>query len=234
MFTRSYSYLTFNKGQDSRPSNGNHRNTQPVIPGKYHQSQNNQQSWSRRQRVPNYISGANGTPLGSPPRMSPVDSSAVDSSANAAKSESELGKKQNPEALDEVRAAIMCILPTTTNLRRPSHRTRHNKSLKRKGTTFPMMLKRQWWNQVTPCQNYLQIERAKRARRAITSPRWPPKKIETRRNPRNGNGRRLMVMGPMLSNTQIRNWRRRGRSGSTRRNERIVPHQNKTTSRTVR
>ena len=144
MFTRSYSYFTFNKGQDSRPSNGNHRNTQPVIPGKYHQSQNSQQGWSRRQNVPNYISGANGTPLGSPPRMSPVDSSAVESSVNAAKSGSELDKKRD----SEVCAAMMYILTTTTNLRRRSRRSRHNKSLKRiKGTTFPMMLKRQRWQQ---------------------------------------------------------------------------------------
>ncbi|KAI9442545.1 hypothetical protein H4582DRAFT_1929098 [Lactarius indigo] len=91
------------KGQDTRQSNGNHKNTQPEtkIPGKYHQSQNNQRSWSRRQYVPNYISGANGTPLGSPHRMSPVDSSAADSLVNAAKTEHEAGTKRDSEVLVE-------------------------------------------------------------------------------------------------------------------------------------
>ena len=97
----------FDQGQDSRPSNGNHRNTQPdfsKIPGKYHQSQNSQQGWSRRQYAPNYVSGANTTPLGSPPRMSPVDSSAVDSSENAPKTERE---KRDSAVLVEVRAAVI-------------------------------------------------------------------------------------------------------------------------------
>ncbi len=100
------------KGQDSRPSNGNHKNTQletTKIPGKYHQSQNNQRSWSRRQYVPNYVSGANSTPLGSTPRMSPVDSSAADSLVNAAKTEREVGKKRDSEVLVEVRVTVMCI-----------------------------------------------------------------------------------------------------------------------------
>ncbi|KAH8995747.1 hypothetical protein EDB92DRAFT_1845913 [Lactarius akahatsu] len=92
------------RGQDTRPSNGNHNNTQPEtnkIPGKYHQSQNNQRSWSRRQYVPNYVSGANGTPLGSPHRMSPVDSSAADSLVNAAKTVREVGTKRDSEVLVE-------------------------------------------------------------------------------------------------------------------------------------
>jgi len=60
-------YKGSKKGQDS----GNHKNTQPEI---------------------TKIPGANSTPLGSTPRMSPVDSSAVDS-----------------EVLVEVRAIVKCI-----------------------------------------------------------------------------------------------------------------------------
>ncbi|KAN0132085.1 hypothetical protein V8E53_010122 [Lactarius tabidus] len=99
-------YKGAKKGQDPRPSNGNHRNTQvSKIPGKYHQSQNNQQSWSRRQYAPNYVSGANSTPLGSPPRMSPVDSSPVDSSENAPKTQPEVGKKRDLDVLVEADAS---------------------------------------------------------------------------------------------------------------------------------
>ena len=146
------------KGKESLLRNGNHRNTQPEItkiPGKYHQSQNSQPSWSRRQYVPNYVSGANSTPLRSPPRMSPVDSSAVDSSANAAKIEPEVGKRRNSEVLVVVRATVPS---NTTNsiLRRRSRRTRRNQTLKRrKGTTFPMRIKNQRHRQMLlSCQNY--------------------------------------------------------------------------------
>jgi hypothetical protein len=154
----SYSTLhlpTIIKGQDFRPSNGSHRNTQleiTKIPGKYHQSQNSQPSWSRRQYVPNYVSGANSTPLRSPPRMSPVDSSAVDSSANAAKIEPE---KRDSEVLVVVRATVPS---TTTNsiLRRRTRRTRHNQSPRRRnGTTFPTRIKSQRQRQMlVSCQNY--------------------------------------------------------------------------------
>jgi cell growth-regulating nucleolar protein len=101
VFTRSCSYLTFDQGQDPRPSNGNTQVSK--IPGKYHQSQNNQQSWSRRQYAPNYVSGANTTPLGSPPRMSPVDSSPVDSPGNAPETEPKVGKKRDSGVIVEAR-----------------------------------------------------------------------------------------------------------------------------------
>jgi cell growth-regulating nucleolar protein len=52
-------------------------------PGKYHQSSGTQSGWSRQQYTRNCASGANSTPLGSPLRMSPVDSSAVESSTTA-------------------------------------------------------------------------------------------------------------------------------------------------------
>ena len=143
------------KGQDSRPRNGSQKNTQLEITGKYHQSQSSQRSWSRRQYVPNYVSGANNTPLGSPARMSPVDSSGVDSSANAAKAEREVGKKRDSEVVVEVRATTVIYVPTTTTnttLCRHSRRTRRNQNLKRKKGTA--LLTRQMKKRLPSCQNY--------------------------------------------------------------------------------
>ncbi|KAH9040181.1 hypothetical protein EDB85DRAFT_1927428 [Lactarius pseudohatsudake] len=108
-------------GQDVRPSNGNHNNTQPEtnkIPGKYHQSQNNQRSWSRHQYVPNYVSGANGTPLGSPHRMSPVDPSAADSLVNAVKTVREVGTKRDSEVL---------VAADTSNARQPKSKKKQRR-----------------------------------------------------------------------------------------------------------
>lgn len=69
--------------------------------GKYHQSRSSQSSWSRHPYIRNCASGANSTPLGSPLRISPVDTSAVEpspSGANAAtKTERGEGKKQDSE-----------------------------------------------------------------------------------------------------------------------------------------
>jgi hypothetical protein len=69
--------------------------------GKYHQSRGSQSSWPRPQYIRNVASGANSTPLGSPLRMSPVDTSAVEpspSGANTAtKTDPGEGKKRGSE-----------------------------------------------------------------------------------------------------------------------------------------
>jgi len=74
--------------QGSRPDKGRQTNSTPKTmnaPGKYHQSSGNQSGWSHHQNTRNCASGANSTPLGSPLRMSPVDSSAVEPSLSSAK-----------------------------------------------------------------------------------------------------------------------------------------------------
>jgi hypothetical protein len=75
--------------------------------GKYHQSPGSQSGWSRPQYVRNCASGANSTPLGTPRRMSPVDTSAVESSATATtKPEHGKSNKQDSEAVVEVRVCV--------------------------------------------------------------------------------------------------------------------------------
>jgi hypothetical protein len=68
--------------QGSRPDKARKPTTMNA-PGKYHQSSGTQSGWSRQQYTRNCASGANSTPLGSPLRMSPVDSSAVEPSTTA-------------------------------------------------------------------------------------------------------------------------------------------------------
>jgi len=83
--SRSPSYFVHKRVlQGSRPDKGWKPKTMNA-PGKYHQSSGtqSQSGWSRQQYTRNCASGANSTPLGSPLRMSPVDSSAVESSTTA-------------------------------------------------------------------------------------------------------------------------------------------------------
>ncbi|KAH9985339.1 hypothetical protein BJV77DRAFT_1032595 [Russula vinacea] len=76
-----YKALKNLQGQDSRPGNGHQDNIQLITTnatGKYRQSRSNQSSWSRNPYIRNCASGANTTPLGSPLRMSPADTSATE------------------------------------------------------------------------------------------------------------------------------------------------------------
>jgi hypothetical protein len=74
--------------------------------GKYRQSNGYQSGWSRPHYVRNCASGANNTPLGTPHRMSPVDTSAVEPSSSSAtataKPEHEKSNKRNSEVVVEV------------------------------------------------------------------------------------------------------------------------------------
>lgn len=113
------------QGQGSRSGNGHQDNIQLTTmyaTGKYRQSRSNQSSWSRNPYIRNCASGANSTPLGSPLRMSPADTSAVEtlaSGANAAtKIERGEGKKRDSEVCLYARQIMLADSRFRRNIRR--------------------------------------------------------------------------------------------------------------------
>ena len=130
------------QGQDSRPGNGHQDNIQLITtnaPGKYRQSRSNQSSWSRNPYIRNCASGANTTPLGSPLRMSPADTSAVEpfaSGTNAAtKTEHGEGKKRDSDVCIYARQTTLANSRFRRNLRRMEWSRKRGRG--RRNTTLP-------------------------------------------------------------------------------------------------
>ncbi|KAH9978996.1 hypothetical protein BGW80DRAFT_1282305 [Lactifluus volemus] len=97
------------KGQGPQPGSRHQENARSHITnaaGKYHQSRNTQSGWGHPQYVRNCASGANTTPLGTPRRISPVDTSAAGPSPSIsiapAKPEPRKSNKRHSEAVAEV------------------------------------------------------------------------------------------------------------------------------------
>lgn len=101
--------------QGSRPANGRRTDFTPKTmnaSGKYRQSLSTQSGWSRHQTIRNCASGANSTPLGSPLRMSPVDTSAVEPSLTTANATSvtEGGEGTKGDSGAAVMVCLFCTL----------------------------------------------------------------------------------------------------------------------------
>ncbi len=103
--------------QGSRPANGRRTDFTPKTmnaSGKYRQSLSTQSGWLRHQTIRNCASGANSTPLGSPLRMSPVDTSAVEPSLSTANATSMTEGGEGTKG--DSGAAVMVCLFVTSNL----------------------------------------------------------------------------------------------------------------------
>jgi cell growth-regulating nucleolar protein len=107
----------YQKSLYTGPKQGRQTNPTPKTmnaPGKYHQSSGTQSAWSRHQYTRNCASGANSTPLGSPLRMSSVDSLVVEPPLSSAKAASatESGKDKKRDS----GAVVVCLFIHQTAL----------------------------------------------------------------------------------------------------------------------
>jgi hypothetical protein len=133
--------LISKNGQGSRPGNGHQSHTQlktTNTTGKYHRPNSNQSSWSRPQYIRNCASGANDTPLGSPRRMSPVETSAVKPSPSAANAATETERGDVKKRDAEVCLYALETIETDSRLRRNTRRMERNQ--KRRGGRRNMTL----------------------------------------------------------------------------------------------